>query len=55
MVHQIKGAATPLFHYLLLLIRIIPPVLSFRKKIAIFVCAPMMGDMLKKSLSEDSL
>jgi hypothetical protein len=28
---------------------------SFRKKIAIFAAAPMMGDMLNKMLSEDSL
>jgi len=31
------------------------PIGSFRKKIAIFAAAPMMGDMLKETSSEDSL
>ncbi|CCG94941.1 hypothetical protein MARHY1464 [Marinobacter nauticus ATCC 49840] len=30
------------------------PDISHRKKIAIFVSAPMLGDMLKEILSEDS-
>jgi hypothetical protein len=34
--------------------RVSPPV-SFGKKIAIFAVAPMMGDMLKETSSEDSL
>ena len=55
MVHQTKGRQRPFFIGLLSQNRIIPPVLSFRKKIAIFVCAPMMGNMLKETLSEDSL